>query len=230
MLLNLDAGERAGETDGLWLLFDLVNCACGGHAGDAASMDRVIRFCARTRVRLGAHPSYPDVEGFGRRSPFARAGINVPALLRFVTDSVAAQCRTLNDLARFRGVAVVAVKPHGALYHDAASRTDVAEAVVTGAIDALGRGVSIVGPPAGALREATAAHGLMYLREGFADRRLRDDGSLVPRTEDDALIVEPAEAAAQAVALASIVDTLCLHSDTPGVMAIATAVRASLRG
>jgi UPF0271 protein len=233
MLLNLDAGERRDESEGLWTSFDLLNCACGGHAGDTWSMERVAVFCARTAVKLGAHPSYPDPEGFGRRSPLeatpAPDATRLSEIAALVEHAVREQCRTLADIARRRGVAVVAVKPHGALYHDAASRPEIAGAVLDGAVDALGRGVTVIGPPSGALRDEAAKRRLLYAREGFADRRTREDGSLVPRTEPDALIVDPHEAAAQATRLAPTLDTICIHGDTPGALAIARAVREALR-
>jgi UPF0271 protein len=235
MLLNLDAGERDDETEGLWAMFDLLNCACGGHAGDPRSMDRVAAFCARSGVKLGAHPSYPDRPGFGRRSPLSAPApgsdaARVRDAAAVVERSVAEQCRALAHVARHRRVAVVAVKPHGALYHDASSRPEIAGALLRGAIDALGRGVTVIGPSTGALRDEASRLRLLYAREGFADRRLREDGTLVPRSEDDALIVDPAEAAAQATAIASAVDTICIHADTPGAIDIARAVRKAVRG
>lgn len=235
MILNLDAGERDDETEGLWALFDLLNCACGGHAGDVESMGRVAAFCARSSVKLGAHPSYPDRPGFGRRSPLPAEGAATDAarerhVAAIVEQAVAEQCRALADVARQRRVAVVALKPHGALYHDAAARPAIAEAFLRGAIDALGRGVTVIGPPRGALRDEATRLRLIYAREGFADRRLRDDGSLVPRGDDDALIVEPGEAAAHALALVPSVDTICVHADTPGAADIARAVREAVRG
>src|SRR5262249_49659639 len=121
-------------------------------------------------------------------------------------------------------------KPHGALYHDAAASDVLAREVVAAATRALGESVVVVGPPKGALREAATARGLRYASEGFADRRMRDDGSLVPRTEPNALITDPAAAAAQARTLAGRLDTICVHADTPGALAIAGAVHKALRG
>ena len=219
MLLELDAGERHDETEELWSLFDVLNVACGGHAGDEASMTRIAVFCAgRVRPRIGAHPSYPDREGFGRRT----IAIGEDAL----AHTVERQCAALVKIAR----EVRWMKPHGALYHDAAAQPPLASAVIRGAVTALGKGFAVIGPPGGALRDAAAAAGLPYLREGFADRRMRRDGSLVPRSEPDALIGEPARAAEQARMLASEVDAMCVHGDTPGALAIARAVREALRG
>jgi len=212
MLLNLDAGERDDETPELYRLFDLLNVACGGHAGDDVSMARVARCAADPRPRIGAHPSYPDRDHFGRRS-LAIA----PAALE---DSVRAQCARLAAIAGRVGH----VKPHGALYHDAARDPALAHAVLAGAIAALGASITVIGPPTGALADAARALGLPYLREGFADRRMRPDGNLVPRSEPDALITDPAEAVAQARALVGQVDTICIHADTPGALDIARAL------
>ena len=221
-LMNLDAGEYPDEPEALWALFDVLNIACGGHAGDAASMDRVIRWCAASRCAIGAHPSYPDRPSFGRRT----LAIEPAALAATVGE----QCTALSAIARRHARDVAYVKPHGALYHDAAAGDDLARTIVGAAADALGDGIVVIGPPAGALRKAAEARGLRYASEGFADRRMREDGSLVPRTEPGALLTEPTEAAAQARALAARVDTICVHADTPGALAIAGAVHKALRG
>lgn len=235
MILNLDAGERPEESERLWALFDLLNCACGGHAGDEVEMTRVAAFCARAGVELGAHPSYPDRAGFGRRSPLSGDGggpdaSHVHEVASLVEGAVATQSRALADVAGRLGVAVVAVKPHGALYHDVAALPEIAAAFLRAAIDGLGRDVTVIGPAAGALRDQAARLRLRYAREGFADRRMRADRTLVPRGDDDALIVDPVEAATQAVALAPTVDTICIHADTPGAIEIARAVRRAVRG
>ncbi|HUJ59010.1 MAG TPA: LamB/YcsF family protein [Kofleriaceae bacterium] len=219
-LLNLDAGERDDEPAELWQLVDVLAIACGGHAGDAASMARVIAACPGQQ--LGAHPSYPDREGFGRRS----IAIAHDAL----ATAIEAQCAALAVAASSAGRRVLWVKPHGALYHDAARSQELAETVLGAARAALGDAVGVIGPPRGALHDVAAARGLRYLREGFADRALRPDGSLVPRGEPGALIVDPAAAAAQAQRLAADHDTICMHADTPGALAIARAVREALGG
>jgi UPF0271 protein len=213
MLLNLDGGEHDDEPEELWRLADIVCVACGGHAGDDASMARV----AAVARAVGAHPSYPDREGFGRRSiPIAPAALEA---------TIRDQCARLAALAR-----VLYVKPHGALYHDARSDPALAAAVIAGARAALGDAFAVIGPPTGALREAAIAAGLRYLREGFADRATRPDGTLVPRSEPNALITDPALAAARARELARDHDTICIHADTPDSLAIARAVRGALDG
>ena len=222
MLLNLDAGEHDDEPEELWALFDVLNVACGGHAGDDASMDRVTRFlAAHPSLRLGAHPSYPDRAHFGRTS----LPIDPPSL----RASLVEQCARLAAIARRHGLVISSVKLHGALYHDANRNVPIAQAALDGIIEALGTSLSIIGPPHGAWHDAATARGLPYLREGFADRARRPDGTLVPRSEPNALITDPSAAAAQARALTGDVDTLCVHADTPGALAIARAVREALR-
>lgn len=237
-------------------MFDVLNVACGGHAGDDASMERLARFiAAHPPLRLGAHPSYPDRANFGRRS-LALDPLSLRA-------SLVEQCTRLAAIARRHGLAITSVKLHGALYHDANRReppppltvepttsaalapgepdastslaqgapdasASLAELALDAIVEALGTDVAIIGPPLGAWRDTAIARGLPYLREGFADRARRSDGTLVPRSEPNALITDPAVAAAQARLLADEIDTLCVHADTPGALAIARAVRAAL--
>ena len=222
IVLNLDGGEHDDEPEALYALADVVHIACGGHAGDEASMDRVVQACLRSGTRFGAHPSYDDREGFGRRAQ--------EVLPEVLAASIAEQCTRLLRVAERHGAGLVSAKPHGALYHAAHADEATARACVAGVARALGTGVAIVGLAGGALERAALAAGLAYQREAFADRGVRADGSLVPRGEPGALIEDEAVAAARARALAARgdVDTLCVHADTPGAMAIARAVRATL--
>lgn len=220
--INLDAGELPDEPEALLAAVDRLHVACGGHAGDAASMRRTLAIAQRHGVLVGAHPSYPDRAGFGRVS---LATTLAPAA---IADAVRAQGATLRALAGALGVAITSAKPHGALYHDVA-RTPALAAVVLDAItDALGP-VAIVTIP-GALAELARARGLRVLREGFADRALAADGTLVPRGQPGAVLDDPARAAAQARTLAAggTIDTLCVHGDNPHALAIVHAVRAAL--
>lgn len=219
--MNLDAGELDDEDESLWCWFDWLAIACGGHTGDAASMERVVGYCVSAGKRIAAHPSYPDREGFGRRSIAAAAD----QLAQAIHD----QCAALATIARRLGSSVAAVKPHGALYHDAAKSRPLAEAVIEGAVRNLGP-VTVIGPPGGELARVAEQRGLLYLREGFADRGVRDDGSLIPRGQPGALITDPGAAAARMRLLrrSSTIDTVCVHGDTPGARAIARAVRGQL--
>jgi UPF0271 protein len=220
--LNVDLGELPGEPEALYRLAHAANVACGGHAGDEASMRRAVALCERWGTALGAHPSYPDVEGFGRR----RMEMTAAALRASVREQCLRLARVANGVER----SIEHVKPHGALYHDANADPAMAEAVVGGAVEALGSSVTIVGPPKGALADAAARASLPYAREGFADRATRPDGSLVPRTEPGAVIADPVAAGARAKTLAAsgAFETLCVHGDTPGAVDIARAVRGFL--
>lgn len=219
--MNLDGGEHSFEPEELYALADLVHVACGGHAGDATSMARVVRACAKTKTRIGAHPSYLDREGFGRRPRVVTAEI----LAREVAD----QCASLRAVAEKEGAAVTSAKLHGALYHAAHLDDAIAHACVDGIRTALGD-VAIVGPAGGELAHAAENAGLPYLREAFADRGVHADGTLIPRGEPGAMIEDPAEAARRAVAIASRgdVETLCVHADTAGSLAILRAVCVAL--
>lgn len=220
-LLNVDAGELESEPEELYGLADLVHVACGGHAGDAQSMERVVALCHAAGTRVGAHPSYVDRARFGR----VRLDVGAPELAHQVEEQLAA----LRAVADRLGVPVVSMKPHGALYHAANGDRALAEACASATKRVLGA-VSVVGPPRGALHDAATAVGLPYLREAFADRGVMPDGSLVPRGMPGALVEDPAQAAARAreLAHASDVETICLHGDTPGALAIARAVRDAL--
>lgn len=220
VLLNVDAGEHDDEPDALYALAHALNVACGGHAGDETSMTRVLTAARTHGVRAGAHPSYPDRAGFGRTT----MAIDRDALAR----SLEAQCEALARIARGLGVPLVHAKLHGALYHDANRDPALAETCVRAVIAALGP-VVIVGPPRGALSQFCAREGLSYAREGFADRAMRQDGTLVPRSAPGALITDPSRAAAQALRLVRDgCETICVHADTAGALEVARAVRAAL--
>lgn len=216
VFLNVDGGEQDDEPAALYALAQLVNVACGGHAGDAASMGRVVDACKLHGTKVGAHPSYPDRANFGR----AAMVMDEKALFATVRD----QCAWLAKEAKARGAEVGFAKPHGALYHAANKDQLVARATLGGIVDALGD-VTIVGPPAGFLSQAARALGLTFAREDFADRGVQLDGSLVPRGQPGALIGDSAVAAARAQSMLARVDTICVHGDTPNAVAIARAVR-----
>jgi UPF0271 protein len=219
--LNIDLGELADEPEELYALATVVNIACGGHAGDPTSMARALDLAAHAGARVAAHPSYADREGFGRRAKHESADEAARA--------VGAQCRALARFAVERGVPVRALKLHGALYHDAAGDQHLARRVLSAAFDALD-GLAEVAGPAG-LAGPCAELGLALALEGFADRRYRPDGTLVPRSEPDALLVAIEACAEQALALARSgrFATLCLHADTPGALPRARRVSEALR-
>jgi 5-oxoprolinase (ATP-hydrolysing) subunit A len=236
--LNADVGE--GATDAaleaeLALIPHLtsVNVACGGHAGDRDTMARTIRAASAHRVSVGAHPGYIDRESFGRRA------LSLPH--EVVRSMVAEQVATLIAVATAQQVVVTHVKPHGALYNQAASDLDLALAVAE-AVREQSAALCFVGLAGSALLEAGRQAGLTVAAEAFVDRAYRPEGSLVPRTEPGAVLEQPEAAVRQALAIvqghyvnaidgsriAIDADTLCLHSDTAGALAIAEAVRYAL--
>jgi 5-oxoprolinase (ATP-hydrolysing) subunit A len=220
--LNVDLGELPDEPEELYALATVVNLACGGHAGDAASMKRGISLALRHGARIAAHPSYPDREQFGR----ARIAIPPELLYQSIVDQVAA----LHQLATEMGATVWGAKAHGALYHAAAEDAQVAAALLDAVVAAIPNGVVIVGPPWGHLETASRARELGYAREGFADRSYDALGRLLPRGTEGDIMLDPAACAKQAVRLAQsgTVDTICVHGDTPDAVAIARDVRAAL--
>jgi 5-oxoprolinase (ATP-hydrolysing) subunit A len=232
--LSCDLGE-ASDPDGreveraIWPMIDAANVACGGHAGDAASMRDAALIAAEHGVILGAHPSYPDRPGFGRKS----MDIAPSALLA----SLIAQIAALAEIASRQDVALQRVKAHGALYNDAHQRIELARVIVA-AMKHVDPSLSLVAAETSAMALAAREAGVDVIREAFADRRYRDDGALVSRAETDALLsVE--EAATQAALLASeqvvithsgqrlpiVFDTICIHADMPGSLDRLRAIR-----
>lgn len=232
MELNADIGEGCDDVR-LMPYLARVSIACGGHAGDAASMEAALRLAAEHGVAVGAHPSYPDRSQFGRRALAASAD-DIAAWVRQQTEALAEQAARLD-------VRLAHVKPHGALYNVAARDAGVAQAIARG-VAAVDPALALVGLAGSQLIAAGQAAGLAVLNEAFADRRYLPDGRLVSRETTGALIVDPAAAAEQARALAGEgavttldggpvrirADTICLHSDTPGALNIARAVHAAL--
>jgi UPF0271 protein len=206
--------------------------ACGAHAGDAATIERAVAEAARLGLAVGAHPGYPDREGFGRRA------LDLPP--EELVRSIVAQVSVVAEACARHALRLAHVKPHGALYNRAAVDRELAD-LVARAVREAGPGLRLVGLAGSALVDAGRAAGLAVAAEAFADRAYRADGTLVPRGEPGALIEDPEEAAARAVAiargeplpavggvLALAADTICLHADTPGAARIARAVRRAL--
>jgi UPF0271 protein len=224
--LNADLGEGAGTDAALMPLITSANVSCGFHAGDSETVAAALELAKRHGVRVGAHPGYPDREHFGRRE-MTIPGQDLLGLLN-------RQLHRLSELACEQGLEVRYVKPHGALYNQACRDERVAGPVVL-ACKSFERsmttlGVAVVGLPGSELDRLTAEVGLAFIPEGFADRRYRPDGSLVPRTEPDALLHDPKEVVEQVEWLVREkgVRTICVHGDTPGAVEFVRAVRAAL--
>jgi UPF0271 protein len=222
--LNADLGEsQAALLDGTQaaLLCEITsaNIACGGHAGDPVLMRATVEQCQSEGVSAGAHPSYPDRENFGRTT--------LDMALSDLTASIAEQLHSLQHLARELGVAITHLKPHGALYNDAAKDPQLAQAIVHAAVEY--PNLILYGLRGSIMIDVFRQAGFRTAAEVFADRAYQPDGSLRPRHLPGALITDPDEAAANALKLAeSKADTICVHSDTPNAIAIARAVRAKL--
>lgn len=214
--LNADAGE-GGDDAALAPFITSVSVACGGHEGDAASMRRTLELAAAHGLRAGAHPSYPDREGFGRRH-LEIAGPELAA-------SVEAQVGSLRDVAREVGVELTHVKAHGALYNDMWDDAALAAAFAAAVARVL-PAARLVVPAVSAARRAA---GPAALAEVFLDRRYAPDGRLLARTEPGAVLAEPAEIGSQLARLASVeFQTMCVHGDNPAAAVLLRAARAEL--
>jgi len=233
--LNSDVGEfpaalADGSEDRLLRFVSSANIACGGHAGDISSMRDVVRLCLVHNVSVGAHPSYPDRSGFGR----TRIEISEHDL----KTSIREQLESLMVVAAGLGATVRHVKPHGALYNAAVGNVNLA-AVIADAISSIDRRLVLVGLAGSAMLEVWKSAGFVTVGEAFADRRYEPDGTLRSRTLENALIIDPVEAAQQAVSIARDrmvlaadgsrltveAQTICIHGDTVNATSIASEVR-----
>ncbi len=222
--LNCDMGESddAAHEAALMEYITSANIACGGHAGDETTMERTARLALGQGVRIGAHPSYPDRAHFGR--------VEMPMSSAEIEAAVIEQIERLERVTRRLGAALTHVKAHGALYNVAARNREVARAIGL-AVKQWNPQTAIFGLAGSVALDVWREIGLTTAAEAFADRRYEPDGSLRSRQFPDALITEPAEAAAQALRFAreGSAQTICVHGDTPGAVAIVKACREALR-
>jgi UPF0271 protein len=218
--VNADLGEGFANDRALLDLVTSASISCGAHAGTPLAMRQTIRDAAARGVLIGAHPGYPDREGFGRREQ----KLTTAEMLELIRS----QIETLTILAAEEGAKVCYLKPHGALYNQAQREPHVARAVVQAA---LALGWPLLGQPGNALETAARNHGVIFIPEGFPERRYRSDGSLVPRSEAGATLHEPKAIESQVIRLVSEgrVATLCIHGDEPGAVACAALVRRVLK-
>ncbi|MFJ5309199.1 LamB/YcsF family protein [Streptomyces sp. NPDC088350] len=236
--LNADLGEGFGRwhlTDDEQLLSVVTsaNVACGFHAGDPVTMRRVCELAAERGVRVGAQVSYRDLAGFGRRA------MDVPPAE--LAAEVAYQIGALEVFARAAGTRVSYVKPHGALYNRIVHDREQAAAVIEGVLLA-DASLPVLGLPGSVVLELAAKAGLPAVAEAFADRAYTDEGTLVPRGRDGAVITDPDAVVERSLSLArsGVVTalsgarievrarSLCLHGDTPGAVELARRVRERL--
>ena len=236
--LNADIGESlsihsTGNDERLLRTITSGSIACGYHAGDPAVMRHTVRMAVKTGVSIGAHPSFPDRDGFGRREMDIEP--------QEIADLVLYQIGALSAIAKAEGASLRHVKPHGALYNMSVRRTDIAEAIAR-ATAAFDERLVLIGLPGSELLAAGARAGLRVAAEAFADRSYEPDGTLTPRHVDGAVVTEPARAAERVVRMvrdgkvtardgstvSMRADTICVHGDTPGAAELAAEVRTAL--
>ena len=228
--LNCDMGEGIGSDEAIMPYITSANIACGFHAGDETTMRETVRLAKRYGVAVGAHPGWKDREGFGRNE------ISMPP--EEVEALVFEQVRALAGIAGAEGVELHHVKPHGALYNQAAKDRELADAIAR-AVKSLSGELVLVGLAGSSLVEAGAEAGLRVANEGFPDRNYNPDGTLVSRREPYALLEKPEEIASHAIQLVREgidfngrrvrVETLCLHGDHPRAAENARAVNETLK-
>lgn len=233
--LNCDMGEAFGPwpmgNDAELLKFvSSANIACGFHAGDASTMRRTVDLALENGVAIGAHPGYPDLQGFGRR--------NMAMSRREIYDQVVYQVGALKGICEVSGAKLHHVKPHGAMYNQAAKDEAMAAAIAESVRD-IDSSLILYGLSGSLLISAAQSAGLRTASEVFADRTYTSDGSLTPRTEGNALIEDTNEAIGQAVqmieqksvtatdgsTISLVSDTICIHGDGENAVEFASAIR-----
>jgi UPF0271 protein len=236
--LNADVGEsfgayQLGNDEALLRHVTSANVACGLHAGDPGVIRRTVKLAVAAGVAVGAHPGFPDLQGFGRRE------LNMGT--QEIEDVVLYQVAALAGIAAAEGARLRHVKPHGALYNMAAKDERLAQAVASGVVS-FDRSLVMVGLPGSALLSAAASRGLRVASEEFADRAYRSDGSLVPRHVPGAIIHDPEAVVARVIRIATArevvtidgstltlkADTICVHGDTPQAASISSLLRKKL--
>ncbi len=239
----VDFNSDLGKSFGAWTLGDdaamvqfitSANLACGFHAADFSVMDRTVALCQQAGVAVGAQPGFPDLQGFGRRS----MGLTPTEVEQMVLYQIGA----LYGFCRAHGVELTHVKPHGALYNQAAVDPALARGIARG-VARFSRELPLVGLAGStAFAEAAAEANLRLIREAFADRRYNPDGTLQSRRVPGSLLTDPEEAATQVLRLVqehtvvahdgTVVpvqaESICFHGDTPGAPRIVATARARL--
>ena len=233
--LNCDMGEsygawKMGADAEVMPFISSANIACGFHAGDPATIRKTVRLAVDHNVAVGAHPSLPDIQGFGRRT--------MKITPQEMYDLVVYQAGAVEAFARAAGAKLHHVKCHGALYNMAANDEGLSEAMAR-AVKDLGSDVFLYCLSGSRSFEKSKSHNVKTCGEVFADRGYSDDGTLAPRDKPGGMIEDAAKAVKQALAMveegyvtslggkrvAVAADTLCLHGDQPGAVQFAVALR-----
>ncbi|KAA6209722.1 LamB/YcsF family protein [Avibacterium paragallinarum] len=231
--LNVDLAEGCGNDQRLLQLVTSANVACGLHAGDFNEMRKAIRWAKENNVRVGAHPSFPDRENFGRTN-MQLSDEELKACLLYQLGAIKALCEAEN-------VPLSYVKPHGALYNQAAKEESLATLIVK-TIKAFNPELKLMGLSGSLMLNVAEQQGLGTISEVFADRHYLADGSLVPRSRADAMVESDEEAINQVlqmvlngtvrsvdgVEVAINVDSICLHGDGEHAISFADKIRQAL--
>ena len=232
--LNVDLAEGCGNDERLLQLVSSANVACGLHAGDYNEMRKAIQWAKANNVRVGAHPSFPDRENFGRTN-MQLADDELRACLLYQLGAVKALCEAENVILAY-------VKPHGALYNQAAKDPALARLIVQ-TIKAFDPKLALMGLSGSLMLNVAQEEGIGIISEVFADRHYLADGSLVPRTRDDALVENDEEAISQVLQMvlegtvptieggkvAIQADSICLHGDGTHAIEFAEKIRVALK-
>lgn len=232
--LNADLGEGAPYDRELLSLVSSANISCGVHAGDVDTLSTAIRLSLEQGVHIGAHPSFPDREHFGRRA------MTLP--YDSLRQHLLGQLQTLAELVRAHGGSLHHIKPHGALYNQAATDVGLAQDIVR-IVQEFDPQLCMVALASGELFVAAREQGMPVLQEAFADRRYAANGTLLPRSDPRALIRDPQEALEQCLQIITRqcvttvdgslyplhADTLCLHGDSPAALVFARHLHAGLQ-
>ena len=222
-------GEGIGNEELLMPFINSANIACGYHAGDETTMNNVVKLCLQYGINIGAHPSFPDKENFGRTE------MELPLFQIYAI--VTTQLELLNEITKKHGGRMHHVKPHGALYNMAAKHTGIAH-IIARAVKNFDQSLIYYGLSGSVMIDMAAEEGLLKANEVFADRTYREDGSLTPRSEANALITSVDEMIDQATMLARenkvttvtgkkidlIADTICIHGDGKHAVEFAKAI------
>lgn len=236
--LNADLGEgfgryRFGADEELMKVVSSTTVACGFHAGDPLSIRETIEAACRNDTTIGAHPAYPDLVGFGRR--------HLEMSPRELENAVLYQIGALDGLCRAVGTRIQYVKPHGAMYNDAAKNPKIAEVIVQ-AVKAFDPQLYLLCPDHSAMAQAAKNANIPYACEFFADRGYQENGMLIPRSKPGAIITQPkviCNRVLQAIREGSVstasgttlrlrADSVCVHGDNPEAVSIAQYLRRAL--
>ena len=232
--INCDMGEGVGNDELIMPYISSANIACGFHAGDEKTMRRTVELCKQYNVAIGAHPSYPDKENFGRTDMLLHPGE--------IYEVIVKQVNSLEKIAEENDMAVHHIKPHGALYNMAARDRSLAPFVCLAVLDTDARYI-LYGLSGSYLIKGGKSHGLKTVNEVFADRTYKDDGSLLPRNKPGALIEDTDKAVAQVLEMVKdgkvtsvsgkkipiVAETVCIHGDGAHAVEFAKAINQALK-